>query len=125
MKRALSLTLVTLVAVATVAAERNWQTGIWLEIKVTRPKVVIGLRPSPYGPGPHVPRMTEVRTYVIETVDQRFELADPTPAKGRTVDALAGEKVTFAVDKNTIYVRDADGTEHRLRVTRKTAKSKG
>jgi hypothetical protein len=28
--------------------------------------------------------------------------------------------VTFALEKNTVYVKDADGTEHKLRVTKKT-----
>lgn len=125
MKRSTALILVVLAGSAGAGAERIWQTGTWLEIKVTRPRIVIGLQPSPYGPGPQTPRMTEVRTYVIETDDQRFELADVMPASRRTVDALVGERVTFAVDKNTIYVRDPDGTEHRLRITKKIAKSKG
>jgi hypothetical protein len=67
--------------------------------------------------------MTVVRTYVIEADDQRFELTDIAPASGRTVDALVGETVTFAVQKNTIYVRGQGGLEYRLRITKKIPKS--
>lgn len=115
--------LLAIAVVAGSAAERTWQTGTWREIRVTRPRVVIGLQPSPHGPGPHTPTMTVVRTYVIEGDDQRFELTDIAPASRRTVDALVGEKVTFAVQKNTIYVRGQDGFEHRLRITKKIPKS--
>lgn len=115
--------LLAITAVAGSAAERNWQTGTWREVRVTRPRIVIGLQPSPNGPGPHTPTMTVVRTYVIEADDQRFELADIAPASRRTVDALVGEKVIFAVQKNTIYVRGQDGFEHRLRITKKIPKS--
>jgi len=115
--------LLAIAAIAGSAAERAWQTGTWREIRVTRPRVVIGLQPSPNRPGPHTPTMTVVRTYVIEGDDQRFELTDIAPASRRTVDALVGEKVTFAVQKNTIYVRGQDGFEHRLRITKKIPKS--
>jgi hypothetical protein len=101
------------------AADREWQTGVWLEIKVTRPRVVIGLQPRPYGPGRQMPEMTEVRTYVIAGEDARFEVTETLPGGRRTIDALVGEKVVFAVTKNTLYVRNSDGTEHRLRITKR------
>ena len=44
------------------------------------------------------------------------------PPSLRTVDAVVGEAVTFAVDKNTLYVRGRNGLEHRLRVTKKLTK---
>jgi len=125
MRRSIGVGFV-LLAIAVVtgsAAERNWQTGTWREVRITRPRVVIGLQPSPNGPGPHTPTMTVVRTYVIEADDQRFELTEFAPASRRTVDALVGEKVTFAVQKNTIYVRGEDGLEYRLRITKKIPKS--
>ena len=85
---------------------------------------MFGLQPSPNGPGPYTPPATTlVRVYVIETDVLRFELTDVAPATRRTVDALVGEEVTFAVDKNTLYVRDRNGVEHRLRVTKKLLKS--
>lgn len=119
----LSFVLLAIAVAAGSAADRNWQTGTWREVRATRPRVVIGLQPSPNGPGgPHTPTMTVVRTYVIEGDDLRYELTDVAPASRRTVDALVGEKVTFAVEKNTIYVRGQDGLEYRLRITKKLPK---
>ncbi len=43
------------------------------------------------------------------------------PAVGRST-LVVGEAVTFAVVKNTLYVRDPNGLEHRLRVTKKLTK---
>ncbi len=107
------------------AAERSWQTGTWTDVRTTRPKVVFGLGPSPNGPGPRTPPTeTLVRIYVIETDVWRFELTDVAPASSRIVDAVVGEAVTFAVDKKTLYVRDRNGLEYRLRVTKKLTRSR-
>jgi hypothetical protein len=125
MKRRIGLAIVwlALIAAGGSAAERPWETGTWAEVKTTRPKVVFGLQPSPNGPRPHTPPATTlVRTYVIETDVMRFELTDATPPSLRTVDAVVGETVTFAVDKSTLYVRGRNGLEHRLRVTKKGTK---
>lgn len=125
MKRRIGLGLawLALIVAGGFAAERPWQTGTWTEIRTTRPRVVFGLQPSPNGPRPHTPPATTlVRVYVIETDVMRFELTDVAPAGRRTVDALVGEAVTFAVVKNTLYVRDPNGLEHRLRVTKKLTK---
>ena len=121
----LGIAWLTLLAAGGFAAERPWQTGTWAEVKTTRPRVVFGLQPSPNGPGPYTPPATTlVRVYVIETDVLRFELTDVLPASLRTVEAVVGEEVTFAVDKNTLYVRGPDGLEHRLRVTKKLTKSR-
>jgi hypothetical protein len=107
------------------AAERSWQTGTWADVRTTRPRVVFGLGPSPNGPGPRTPpTATLVRIYVIETDVWRFELTDVAPASSRTVEAVVGEAVTFALDKKMLYVRDRNGLEHRLRVTKKLTKSR-
>jgi hypothetical protein len=107
------------------AAERSWQTGTWADVRTTRPRVVFGLGPTPNGPGPRTPpTATLVRIYVIETDVWRFELTDVAPASSRIVDAVVGEAVTFAVDKKTLYVRDRNGLEYRLRVTKKLTKSR-
>ena len=42
----------------------------------------------------------------------------------RSLDAVVGLPVTFALEKNSVYVRDADNVEHKLRVTRKLNKPK-
>jgi hypothetical protein len=65
--------------------------------------------------------MTVVRTFVIETDLERFELTETAPDNRRSVDALVGEEVTFAIERNTVYVRGAGGIEHRLRITKKRA----
>ncbi len=84
---------------------------------------MFGLQPSPNGPRPPTPPTTTlVRVYVIETDVMRFELTDAAPPSLRTVEAVVGEAVTFAVDKNTLYVRGRNGVEHRLRVTKKLTK---
>ena len=114
-----------LIVAGVFAAERSWQTGTWADVRTTRPRVVFGLQPSPNGPGPRtLPATTLVRIYVIETDVWRFELTDVAPASRRTVDAVVGEAVTFAVDRKTLYVRDRNGFEHRLRVTKKLTKSR-
>ena len=100
-----------------VAADRRWQRGTWIEVKITRPRIVIGVRPR-LGPG-QTPRMTEIRTYVIDTDDLRLELKEPSPPPQRSVEAMVGYPVTFALEKNTLYVRDDNGTEHRLQVTKR------
>ena len=64
--------------------------------------------------------MADVHTYIIEAGDLRFELEDVVQVGRRSVDAVVGEPVTFAVEKKTVYVRDADGAEHKLRLTKKT-----
>src|SRR5688500_6073165 len=53
------------------AADRTWQTGKWTAVKVTRPRVAIGLSGRPFGSAPQDARATEFRTYVIETDELR------------------------------------------------------
>jgi hypothetical protein len=101
------------------AAERKWQKGTWTEVKVDRPRFVFGVQPRPSGPGAEAPPMTVIRTYAIETADLRIELKEPTPAPRRSVGAMVGDEVIFALEKNTVYVREPDGTELRLNVTKK------
>ncbi len=92
------------------AADRTWQTGKWTAVKVTRPRVTIGLSGRPFGGAPQDARLTEYRTYVIETDELRLELREPVPPPQRSVDALVGLPVTFAIEKKIVYVRDEDGT---------------
>jgi hypothetical protein len=124
LRTGLCAALLTVLATGGFAAERVWQTGTWTEINTRRPRFVFGLNPSPNGPGPHTPTTTLVRTYTIETDTQRFELRDVTPVSRRTVDAIVGEAVTFAVEKKTLYVRGPDGFEHRLRIIRTLAQKR-
>jgi hypothetical protein len=55
----------------------------------------------------------------------RLELKDAAPLGSfGSFDAsvTVGASVTFAVDKNVAYIRNANGTEHRLRISKKIAK---
>ena len=122
--------LAVTIAVGLVAAnawaagpERAWQTGTWRGVQIVRPKVVFGIPRDPRVGSP-APALAEVRTYVIETEDLRLELKETTTADARRIDATVGEAVTFALEKNTVYIKEADGTEHKLGVTKKIAKTK-
>jgi hypothetical protein len=110
------------------AAERHWQTGKWIDVSMKRRMVDFGPGASPFGGGqrsaPSMRAMADVRLYVIETDTLRLELEDVVQVNTRSIDAVVGLPVTFALEKNTVYVRDADGIEHKLRVTKKTDKPK-
>jgi hypothetical protein len=107
------------------AANRHWQTGTWREAETKRKMLDFGPGSSTFDGRPSSPSMramADVRTYVIETDDLRIELEDVVPVGRRSVDVTLGTSVTFALEKNTVYVRDPDGKEHKLRVTRKVSK---
>jgi hypothetical protein len=91
-------------------------------VQIVRPKVVFGLVPrDPGAGGQRMPPVVEDRLYVIETEALRVEFQQKA-ALDRRIDAIIGEPVTFALEKNAIYIKDAKGKEHRLSVTKKTAK---
>ena len=46
------------------------------------------------------------------------------PIGSRSVDVTVGTSVTFALEKNTVYVRNPDGTEHKLRGMKKMPKAR-
>jgi hypothetical protein len=109
----------------TASAERHWQTGKWTEIGTKRQMIDFGPGSSGFGPpgrNPSMRALADVRTYVIETAELRLELQDTVPVGRRSVDVEIGAAVTFAVDKKAVYVRAPDGKEHKLRVTKQTAK---
>jgi hypothetical protein len=121
--------VVSLLAVTVLSAgkERAWQTGTWHDVQVARPKIVFGVtgrpldgRPSP----PFPPAMMEVRTYVIETDALRIELRESTRADSPRIDATVGEPVTFALEKNTVYIKLGDRDEHKLSVTKRMIKAR-
>jgi hypothetical protein len=102
--------------------ERAWQTGTWRDVRIVRPKVVFGVaRPRVGSPAPAI---VEVRTYVIETDNLRLELKENVSADARRIDAAVGAPVTFALEKNTVYIKEADGGEHKLSVAKKITKTK-
>jgi hypothetical protein len=120
-RRALSLLMVIVSVISSVAAEREWQKGVWREVSIERPRVSVGIvtgDPNNRTPQPAAAR--ERRKYVIETATHRFELQQDTTADRPRVDAEIGEPVVFAVEKKNLYVKDAEGREHRFAVTKQS-----
>ena len=110
------------------AADRHWQTGTWKDMGIKRDPWVGGVA-APLGTGGSTvaaPVVPEVGTYVIETSGLRLELEDTSPLGPGSFDASVtiGASVTFALNRNVAYIRDADGIEHRLKITRRVSKAK-
>jgi hypothetical protein len=107
------------------AAARHWQSGTWRDADVTRRMVDFGPGSTSFDGGrrgtPAMRAMVDVRTYVIEGDGVRLELEEVVPVGRRSIDATVGGSVSFALEKNNVYVKDADGKEHKLRVTKKTS----
>jgi hypothetical protein len=120
----LLLALTTIVA----AADKQWQTGTWGDIQTKRQMVDFGPGSSSFGspkpPSPSMRAMADVYVYTIVTDEMHLELKDVVAVGRRSVDVIPGAAVTFALQKSTVYVRDPDGTEHKLRVTKKVEKAK-
>ena len=120
--------LLAFALVSTVAwsADKSWQTGTWREVKVERPTFTFGATPTMPNTGaprsPGTPR--EKRTYVIETDALRIEIRQDTTADTPHVDAVVGEPVTFAIEKNTIWIKEDSGREYKLSVSKKTTLAK-
>jgi hypothetical protein len=107
------------------AAERHWQTGTWTDVSVKRQMIDFGPGSTPFDrgrPTSSMRAMADVHVYVLETAALRLELQDVVAVNKRALEAVVGLPVTFALEKSTIYIRDADGLEHKLRVTKKTTK---
>jgi len=108
------------------AADRHWQTGTWVDLSVKRQMLDFGPGSTPFDGGRRAPAMramADLRVYIIETDGLRLELTDVVRVGRRSIDAVVGQPVTFAVEKNTVWIRDAHGIEHKLRLSKKTAKS--
>jgi hypothetical protein len=121
-----SLALLATMVTAGIAADRKWQTGTWGDITITRKVVDFGPGASGFGrPGstPEMRALADLRHFVIETDELRIEAEDTVSVGHRSFDATTGGTVTFAVEKNTVYVRDADRSEHKLRLLKKIARS--
>jgi hypothetical protein len=106
------------------AVDRAWQTGTWKDVQAKRPKVVFGVPAGDPNSGGRrsPPAARETRVYVIETDDLRLELKQDATVETPRLDALVGEPVTFAIEKNNVYIKDAKGHETKLSVTKKTQK---
>jgi hypothetical protein len=104
------------------APERAWQTGTWVDVRIVRPRISFGIGRDPRAGAP-APAVAEVRTYVIETKDVRLELKENTFADASHIDVNIGGPVTFALEKNSIYIRVDGGPERKLSVTKNIKKT--
>jgi len=119
-------------AAAPAGPKRQWQTGTLVDAGIKHDNAIGGGASQtrrPANPGGVVPTFNgvpEVGTYVIETADLRLELEAMVPAKGSEFERQVsiGQPITFALEKNRVYVKLADGREHLLRVVRKLTKPK-
>jgi hypothetical protein len=108
---------------AAAGAERQWQTGTWRDYKVERPRVLFSTQTR--DPNSTLPRTIpaparEIRTYVIETSTHRLELRQDATVDTPQIEVLIGEPVQLAIEKKTVYVKDADGKEHKLSLRKQT-----
>ncbi len=121
--------LLLALTITVAAAEKQWQTGTWGETQTKRQIVDFGPGSSSFGSpkpssSPSMRAMADVYLYIIETDEMHLELKDVVAVGRRSVDVVPGAAVTFALQKNTVYVRDEDGTEHKLSVSKKVEKAK-
>jgi hypothetical protein len=114
--------LVALFVVTSSAADRQWQTGKWVDAGINRNPLVADPRSgSPSASRiPSRPSTPEVARYVIETDETRYTVEDVVALGTSSFDLAVkiGERVTFAISKNTVYIR-GDGNEYRLRLLKK------
>jgi hypothetical protein len=105
------------------AADRKWQTGTWTDVGIKRTPSVADPVHERMPPGFNQPVLTEVATYVIETIDRRFELQDMVALGNESFDVqvTVGHSVTFAIEKKTAYIK-LDRGEYRLRVLKNEPK---
>jgi hypothetical protein len=125
--RALAIVLAICFAITWVStADRAWQTGVWKDVQVKRAKVVFGVAPGDPGSGgmrPGPPPTRETRLYVIETDTLRLEMKLDATVDTPRLDVLVGEPVTFAIEKNSAYIKGEKGRETKLSLTKKTTKT--
>jgi len=119
----LLIAAVTVLSTSSIAAERAWQTGTWVDVSTRRRMVDFGPGSSGFErPGSSAQRqaMADVRRMVIETGTARYEIEDTALVNRQSFEISLGAMVTFAVEKNSVYIRMGDGSERRLRLIKKS-----
>ncbi len=113
-------------AAALIAAERKWQSATWREDNVERPRVMFGAQPR--DPTSNMPRTPpparEIRTFIVETSTHRLELRQEATSDTPRIDATLGERVSIAIEKKDVYVKDLAGKEHKLQLRKQTTLEK-
>ena len=117
----LAAVVCAMVGATAIGAEREWQTGTWRESKVERPKVLFSVQSrDPNSSLPRTAAAREIRTFVIDTHTHRLELRQDATVDTPRIDVLVGQPVVIAIDKKTVYVKDAEGKEHKLSLRKQT-----
>jgi hypothetical protein len=125
--------LLLIAAVSTDAGpKRHWQTGTLVDAGRKHDNAIGGAASQtrrPVNPGGIVPTFNgvpEVGTYVIETAELRLELEAMVPANGSELERqiTVGQPVTFALETSSVYVKLENGREQRLRLVRKSPRTK-
>ena len=120
-RRGLLAVLVSVPVAALMAAEREWQTAIWRDSKIDRPRVLFGVQPrDPNSNLPQTAVAREIRTFVIETSTDLLELRQDATVDTPHIDVLPGQTVRIAIEKKTVYVKDGLGKEHKLSLRKQT-----
>lgn len=117
----LAAVLCAVIGATAIAAEREWQNGTWRETNIERPKVLFSVQSR--DPNSSVPRTAaarEIRTFVIDTSTHRLELRQDATVDTPRIDVLLGEPVVIAIEKKTVYVKDAEGKEYKLSLRKQT-----
>jgi hypothetical protein len=113
--------LCALLCVAASAEERQWQSGTWRDSKIERPKVMFSVQSR--DPNSNLPRTAaarEIRTFLIDTSTHRLELRQDATVDTPHIDVVVGQPVQLAIEKNTVYVKDGLGKEHKLSLRKRT-----
>ena len=117
----LAVAFCVLGAAAIVAADREWQSAIWRDSKIERPKVMFGVQArDPNSSLPQAAVAREIRTFVIETSTHLLELRQDATVDTPHIDVLPGQTVRIAIEKKIVYVKDGLGKEHKLSLRKQT-----
>jgi hypothetical protein len=120
-RRGLLAVLVSALVATVVAAERQWQTAVWRDSKIERPKVLFSVQPrDPNSNLPQAAVAREIRTFFIETSTDVLELRQDATVDTPHIDVLPGQTVRIAIEKKTVYVKDGLGKEHKLSLRKQT-----
>jgi len=99
---AIALVLAALWAVPLQTVDRAWQSGVWGT--------------------PGKPSRAGIRAYAVETSLARLDVEEAVAKDVPPLDTPVGGAVAFAIDGDTLYVRQKSGAERALAIVRRTKK---
>jgi hypothetical protein len=127
-----ALVLTLLFAFAPVAADHAWQDGTLTDVTSHNTSAQVIEPQIGTGTGDRTIRYSVTYEYTIQTADRFYVAQIQTSEQGSTapvavppVDLDTNARVTFAVDKQTLYVKDKKGKEHKLRIVKQGIRQPG